>query len=163
MRHRIKGRILGRTGTHRRAMFSNMAASLIRTLGEFEADDKQKRDDIELRNKADSMCYQVERSLAEYKDKIDEATKTDVEQKLKACREALDSGEMERVRVAMEALTQASHKMAEKMYQGSQGAGGPPQSARGIRQSVVAKTVQRAIGNDGGTTHCIGALLRRLG
>lgn len=41
MRHRIKGRILGRTGTHRRAMFKNMASSLIRTLGEFEADDKK--------------------------------------------------------------------------------------------------------------------------
>ncbi|MBX3443718.1 MAG: 50S ribosomal protein L17 [Planctomyces sp.] len=42
MRHRIKGRILGRTGTHRRAMFRNMAASLIRTLGEFAADDRKK-------------------------------------------------------------------------------------------------------------------------
>lgn len=42
MRHRIKGRILGRTGTHRKAMFSNMAASLIRTLGEFDADDRRK-------------------------------------------------------------------------------------------------------------------------
>lgn len=41
MRHRIKGRRLGRTGTHRRAMYKNMAASLFRTLGEFEPDDKK--------------------------------------------------------------------------------------------------------------------------
>ena len=41
MRHRIKGRRLGRTGTHRKAMFKNMAASLFRSLGEFEPDDKK--------------------------------------------------------------------------------------------------------------------------
>ena len=41
MRHRIKGRRLGRTGTHRKAMFKNMAASLFRSLGEFEPEDRK--------------------------------------------------------------------------------------------------------------------------
>ena len=41
MRHRIKGRTLGRNGTHRKAMFKNMASSLIRTLGEFDPEDRK--------------------------------------------------------------------------------------------------------------------------
>ena len=46
-----------------------------------EADDKKKREEIEMRNKADSLAYQVERSLADHKDKLDEATRKDLEER----------------------------------------------------------------------------------
>jgi molecular chaperone DnaK len=90
---------------------------------EHEADDKRKRDEIETRNKADSLCYQVERSITEYKDKLDQSTREDLEEKIKATRSAIESGDGARIKSTMEALTQASHRMAEKMYQSA--AGGP--------------------------------------
>lgn len=99
-----------------------------------EADDKKKREEIELRNRADSLAYQVERSLADYKDKLDDETRTDIEAKIKSTRDALAEGDANKIKAEMEGLTQASHKMAEKMYKssaegGAPGAGGPTEGA----------------------------------
>jgi molecular chaperone DnaK len=91
---------------------------------EHEAEDKKKKDDIEVRNKADSLCYQLERNLEEYKDKLDDATRTEIEAKIKSVRDAVAAGDTERIKTEMDALTQASHKMAEKMYQSAAGDAG---------------------------------------
>jgi molecular chaperone DnaK len=99
---------------------------MVRDAKEHESEDKKKRDEIEVKNRADSLCYQIERNLVEYKDKIDEATKTDIEARIKATREALESGDSDRIRQETEALTQASHKMAEKMYQAAPQPGAAP-------------------------------------
>jgi molecular chaperone DnaK len=103
---------------------------------EHEADDRRKKEEIELRNKADSLAYQVERSLADHKDKLDEATRKDLEDKVKAVRDAVAANDAAKMKSEMDALTAASHKMAEKMYQaasesaaaGGAAAGGGPQS-----------------------------------
>ncbi len=91
---------------------------------EHEAEDKQKRDDVEIKNRADSLCYQLERNLEEYKDKLDDATRSDIEAKIKSTRSAIESGDSETIKREMDALTQASHKMAEKMYQDASGGDG---------------------------------------
>jgi len=104
-----------------------------------ESDDKRKREEIELRNKADSLCYQVERSIVDYKDKLDQATRDDLESKIKDTRAAIEADDAARIKTTMEALTQASHRMAEKMYQasgpsagaGTQGSEGPTGSGPG--------------------------------
>jgi molecular chaperone DnaK len=96
-----------------------------------EAEDKARREEIEVRNKADALCYQVERSLEEYKDKLDAEVIADAEAKIKATKEALEAGDNERIKAAMEELTQASHKMAEKMYQGAGPEAGAPGAAPG--------------------------------
>jgi len=90
-----------------------------------EAEDKRKREEIDLRNRADSLCYQVERSVADYKDKLDDSMRSDIEAKIKSTREALSAGDADKIKTEMEALTQASHKMAEKMYKTSAEAGPP--------------------------------------
>ncbi|RYE94434.1 MAG: molecular chaperone DnaK, partial [Oxalobacteraceae bacterium] len=87
-----------------------------------EAEDKKKREEIDLRNRADSLCYQVERSVEEYKDKLDQATREQIEAKIKSTREALAGTDADKIKGEMEALTQASHKMAEQMYKTSNGA-----------------------------------------
>ena len=97
-----------------------------------EADDKRKREEIDLKNKADSLAYQVERSLADHKDKLDEATRKDLEEKVQKVRDAVASGDATRMKTEMDALTAASHKMAEKMYQAaSAGAPGGAPGAEG--------------------------------
>ena len=90
-----------------------------------EVDDEKRREEIEVRNRADTLCYQVERSLKDYKEKLDEATTTDIEAKLKATRDAIAAGDAEAIKREMEGLTQASHKMAEDMYKTSAEAGQP--------------------------------------
>jgi molecular chaperone DnaK len=95
---------------------------------EHEADDKKRREDIDLKNRADSLCYSVERSMKDYADKLDAGTRDDLEKKIKDTRAAIDSGDASRIKSAMESLTQASHKMAEKMYQA---AGGPSPAGNG--------------------------------
>jgi molecular chaperone DnaK len=81
-----------------------------------EEDDKKKREEIEVRNSADSKCYEVERSLTEYKDKLDEETRTDVTAKIKSTREALAAQDTAKIKTELEALVQASYKISEMMY-----------------------------------------------
>jgi molecular chaperone DnaK len=87
-----------------------------------EAEDKARREEIEGRNKADSVAYQVEKSLKDMGDKVPAATRTDLEAKVKAVREALAGTDNDKVKSTTEELIQASHKMAEEAYK-SAGAG----------------------------------------
>ena len=94
---------------------------------ENEAEDRAKKEAVDTRNQADSLCFQIERSLKDNEDKIDTATKTELEGKIKECRDALAGDDAAAIKAAMEALTQASHKMAEQLYKANGGAeGGAP-------------------------------------
>ncbi len=95
-----------------------------------ESEDKSNRESAEVRNQADSLCYQIERSLKEYGEKIDADTRSELESKIEATREALKSDDTARIKAAMEDLTQASHKMAEQMYKdaGAEGAAPGPEA-----------------------------------
>ncbi|MED5465822.1 MAG: molecular chaperone DnaK [Myxococcota bacterium] len=96
-----------------------------------EAEDKEKKEGVDVRNQADSLCYQVERSLKDYGDKIDASEKSDIEAKLKGTRDALEADDTAQIKAAMEALTQASHKLAEQMYKQEGGAEGAQPEASG--------------------------------
>jgi molecular chaperone DnaK len=94
-----------------------------------EAEDKARREEIEVRNKADTLAYASEKSLKELGDKIPAATKADLEAKIKAVKDALAGTDVEAVKSATETLMQASHRMAEEAYKAAgsagAGAGGP--------------------------------------
>ena len=104
---------------------------------ELHADeDQRRREMIELRNLADSAAYQAEKTLADNADKIDEALKADVEEKVKALREALeaeggDDATKERIQTALDALTQTLQKVGESVYGQQQGPGPGPDGAAG--------------------------------
>jgi molecular chaperone DnaK len=87
------------------------------------ADDRKHKDEIDARNRADSMVYQVEKMLKEHRDKIGEADAKAVEESLEATRKVMSGGTVEEINKAVDALTQASHKLAEAMYKS---AGTPP-------------------------------------
>ena len=89
-----------------------------------EADDKARREEIETRNKADNLAYSTEKSLKDLGDKVPPETKTDLEAKLKAVRDALAGTDVEAVKSATETLMAASHKMAEEAYKAAGAAGG---------------------------------------
>jgi molecular chaperone DnaK len=107
-------------------------------------EDKKKRDLVEARNHADSMIYQTEKSIRDLGDKVDEATRKTVQEAIEPLKKAIEGNDAEEIRRLTEALTQASHKLAEAMYQQASqdaaGAGpqaGGPQSAGGTPDDVV--------------------------
>jgi len=97
-----------------------------------EADDQVRRDIIESRNQLDNLVYQTEKVLSDNKEKLPEDEVTNVETAIANAKEALDSDELDTLKGAFEALTAASHKLAEVAYQdagGDAAAGGPPPGA----------------------------------
>jgi molecular chaperone DnaK len=91
------------------------------------AEDKKRKDEIDARNRADSMVYQVEKMLKDHRDKISDADAKNVEEALAGARKAMEGGGIEEMNKAVDNLTQASHKLAEAMYKSSSTPGTPPQ------------------------------------
>jgi molecular chaperone DnaK len=86
-------------------------------------EDKQRREEIEITNQADSLAYSIERQLAEHGEKVPAADKSVIEEAIKEVREALKANDVPRVKRASDALTKASHKMAEALYRDTQAKG----------------------------------------
>ena len=95
---------------------------------QFAAEDKKRKEEVDVRNAGDQMVYQTEKTLSEMGDKLDAADKGEVEQKLASLKTALSGTDTETIRKATEELTQAFYKVSEKMYQQAnpQGAQGNP-------------------------------------
>ncbi len=94
------------------------------------ADDRKKRDEIEARNRADAMVYNVEKMLKEHRDKISDTDAKQVETAVEDVKKAMGEGGLEAITSATDKLTTASHKLAEAMYK-SQSAGAPGAGAPG--------------------------------
>jgi molecular chaperone DnaK len=80
------------------------------------ADDRKKRDEIEARNRADAMTYNVEKMLKEHREKISDADARQVEAALEEVKKAMTEGGLDKITSATDKLTTASHKLAEAMY-----------------------------------------------
>ena len=80
-------------------------------------EDKKKKELIETRNTADALIYSTEKSIKDLGDKIDGETKTKVEDAVTALRQAMEGDNLDEIKRLSEELTQASHKLAEAMYQ----------------------------------------------
>ena len=87
-------------------------------------EDKRKREEIEARNRADSLVYQTEKMLNENRSKLSESDAKSVESAIADCKKALEGGDVAAINRAADALTQASHKVAEAMYKSGAQAGG---------------------------------------
>jgi molecular chaperone DnaK len=92
-----------------------------------EAEDKQRREEIESKNQLDGMVYNIEKMFREHGDKISGDERQQVENALADAKKALESNDKGQMDSARERLTQASHKLAEQMYKATaqQGQPGP--------------------------------------
>jgi molecular chaperone DnaK len=88
------------------------------------AEDRKKKEEIEARNRADAMMYNVEKTLKEHRDKISEADAKEVESAVEEVKQAMADGGLEKITSATDKLTTASHKLAEAMYKSQSAAGG---------------------------------------
>jgi molecular chaperone DnaK len=80
-------------------------------------DDRKKRELVEARNQADTLIYSTERSIHDLGDKVDATTKTAVQEAIERLRKAMEGDDQAEIRRLSEELTNASHKLAEAMYQ----------------------------------------------
>lgn len=85
---------------------------------EMHADeDKKKKELVDAKNTAESLVNQTEKTLKEHGSKVDDATRKAIESKLEELKAVKDSDSAETIKQKCEDLTQASHKLAEAMYQ----------------------------------------------
>jgi molecular chaperone DnaK len=80
-------------------------------------EDRNKKELVDARNTADALIYTTEKSVAEMADKVDSATKAEVEHAVNNLRGAIEGEDSAEIRRLTEELTQASHKLASSMYQ----------------------------------------------
>ncbi len=93
-------------------------------------EDRRRREEIELRNQADSLAYTAEKTLRDQGDKVPDDVKSEVEGKVKAVRDTLQGQDVEAVRAAMTELGESMQKIGAAMY-GQPGAEGGPEAAPG--------------------------------
>jgi molecular chaperone DnaK len=108
------------------------------------ADDRQKKEEIDARNRADSMVYNVEKMLKDHRAKIGDADAKSIEAALAEAKDAMKQGGAERINAAREKLESASHRLAEAMYRsaaGAQAQGGPQGDAGAQRQQKPKEDV----------------------
>jgi molecular chaperone DnaK len=79
-------------------------------------EDRQRREEADVRNNADNLVYSIERSLKDVDGKVDPNTKLEIEQAIKEAKEALAGGDIEEIKRKQEDLMTASHKLSEVLY-----------------------------------------------
>ncbi|HSM09890.1 MAG TPA: molecular chaperone DnaK [Gemmatimonadota bacterium] len=93
------------------------------------SEDKDRREAVETRNRLDSLIYQTEKNLEDWKDKLDEQGLEEIESKLEQGREALKQGDMGEIRSATEAIQATVQRAAQQIYaaagMGEQATDGP--------------------------------------
>jgi molecular chaperone DnaK len=102
-------------------------------------EDKKRRALVEARNQADSLIYQTEKSLSELGDKVDTATKANINEHVDKVKKAMEGEDADAIKQASEELMKASHKLAETVYAQSAGGGGPEGGAGGQQQGQQKK------------------------
>jgi molecular chaperone DnaK len=107
--------------------------------GEMHAEeDKKKRELIELRNQSDTLVYSTEKTMRDMGDKIDAATRQNIEDQIQKVKQVMDGEDREAIQREMDQLMQISHKVAEEAYKRAasqqaeeQGAGAGAQQSAG--------------------------------
>ncbi len=97
----------------------------------YAAEDKKRKEEVDTRNEADQLSYQVEKSMKDFGDKVTEDDKAKVQPKMDALKEALKGQDIEAIKRAKDELQNAFYEVAGKVYQaqGGAAAGAGPQAS----------------------------------
>jgi molecular chaperone DnaK len=116
-----------------------------------EEEDQRKRDLAEARNQADSLVYTTEKTLTDMGDKVDAATRSDIESRVAALKAAIEANDAQDIKQKSEELMKASHKLAEQMYAktgaqaGPEGPSGPGAGAAGGGEEKAKKPEEEVV------------------
>jgi len=125
------------------------------------AEDKKRREDIERRNRLDSLVYEVEKNSKEWADKLDASLKTRLDKGVEGAKQALRSGNADEISKALEELQQAYSAAGSSLYATQRGAGptdagadapgggpGQPEGAPGQKQDNVVDADYEIVDDD---------------
>ncbi|RYE80141.1 MAG: molecular chaperone DnaK [Myxococcales bacterium] len=106
---------------------------MVRDAEENEAADKERREQIDRRNRLEQMSYQIEKTITENKDKLQASDISTLEGLIRDARSAIEKQDDEAVKTTLEQLEKEAHRLASVMYQGAPGGdgGGAPPGADG--------------------------------
>ncbi|MBI3741414.1 MAG: molecular chaperone DnaK [Chloroflexi bacterium] len=106
----------------------NEVEQMVKDAEKFADEDRQRKEEIEIRNNADSGVYQAEKLVRDLGDKMPAEMKSEIESKVADLRKVMGEKDLAAIKTKTEDLAKALQKMGEKMYQatGAPGAGAPP-------------------------------------
>jgi molecular chaperone DnaK len=117
--------------------------NLVREAEQHAEEDKKKRELVEARNQADTLIYSTEKTIREMGDKLDQKTKSEIEEQISKLRSTMGGDDKDAIQRDVDTLMQLSHKVAEEAYkraagaQGQQGPGGESQQQKKPDEDVV--------------------------
>ncbi len=92
---------------------------------QFAEEDRKRKEEIDTRNNADSLCYQCEKAMNDFGDKLDASDKSDIEAKIADVKKALEGTDNAAIKTASDALQQKFYEISSKMYQAANPQGAP--------------------------------------
>ncbi len=112
------------TITHSSGLAKDEVEKMVGDARTHEAEDKQRREEVEQRNRAENLAYQMEKLLKENKEKLPAAIAKEIEDAVQEVHKVREKGSAAEVKTAMERLEKASHRAAEELYK-TAAPGGP--------------------------------------
>lgn len=116
----------------------------VKNAEQFAAEDKKRREEVDAKNEAENLCYAIEKLLNENGDKIDQADKDSLNEKVKKLKETITSGNIDSIKSETESLQKAMYEVSAKLYQNAQAA---QQAAPNAATGAEGQTNDSANGN----------------
>ena len=105
---------------------------------------EKRREEVDAKNEAENLCYAIEKLLNENGDKIDQADKDSLNEKVKKLKETITSGNIDSIKSETESLQKAMYEVSAKLYQNAQAA---QQAAPNAATGAESQTNDSANGN----------------
>ncbi len=116
----------------------------VKNAEQFAAEDKKRREEVDAKNEAENLCYAIEKLLNENGDKVDQADKDSLNEKVKKLKETITSGNIDSIKSETESLQKAMYEVSAKLYQNAQAA---QQAAPNAATGAEGQTNDSANGN----------------
>ncbi|MBL7158619.1 MAG: molecular chaperone DnaK [Candidatus Omnitrophica bacterium] len=100
---------------------------MVKDAEKFAQEDTKKKEEVDVKNQADTLLYSVEKSLKDYGNKVSKEEKAAIEKGLAELKEAIKTNNADEIKKKMEELQKASYKLAEEIYKETQKKAGPQQ------------------------------------
>ncbi|MGB8932214.1 MAG: molecular chaperone DnaK [Anaeromyxobacteraceae bacterium] len=113
------------TISHSSGLAKDEVEKMVADAQSHEAEDKTRREEVEVRNRAENLAYQMEKLLKENKEKIPAEIAKEIEEGIAEVHKLREKGSAEEIKAAMERLEKSSHKAAEELYKTAPAEGAP--------------------------------------
>jgi molecular chaperone DnaK len=123
---RATGKTQNITITASSGLSKDEVEKMVQEASSHSEEDKLRRELVDVRNQADSMAYNLEKLLADNRDKVEAATAKEIEDAVAETRKSLEGEDADAIKKAVERITALSHRVAETLYNASAGPGGQP-------------------------------------